>query len=180
MADSGPSTTSKSGLPPDDPKRKLVIVDPDSPNARHVSIVGDTYTILISGQDTDGRYCMTDMLVPPGGGPGPHRHDFEEMFIILDGEIEFTFRGEKAVAKAGSTVNIPANAPHFFKNVAAKPARLLCICSPAGQDEFFVALGDPVESRTSPARHLSKEEQQAFIAKARMLAPQYRTELLGP
>ena len=89
-------------------------------------------------------------------------------------------RGEKSTAKAGSTVNIPANAPHFFKNVAAKPARLLCVCSPAGQDEFFLALGDAVESRTSPAHHLSKEEQQAFIAKAKMLAPKYRTELLGP
>jgi Cupin domain len=32
--------------------------------------------------------------VPPGGGPPPHRHDFEEMFTLIDGEIEFTFRGE--------------------------------------------------------------------------------------
>ena len=36
-------------------------------------MVGDTYTILLSGEDTDGRYCLIDMLVPPGGGPGPHR-----------------------------------------------------------------------------------------------------------
>ena len=56
------------------------------------------------------------MHVPPGGGPPPHRHDFEEMFTVLDGEIEATFRGEKSVVRAGETVNIPANAPHQFQN----------------------------------------------------------------
>ncbi|HEX7517568.1 MAG TPA: hypothetical protein VF345_09810 [Chthoniobacterales bacterium] len=32
---------------------------------------------------------------------------------------------------------IPANAPHFFTNAFGAAARLLCICAPAGQEEFF-------------------------------------------
>jgi quercetin dioxygenase-like cupin family protein len=32
------------------------------------------------------------MLVAPSGDPPPHRHDIEEMFTILDGEIEVAFR----------------------------------------------------------------------------------------
>ncbi len=24
--------------------------------------------------DTNGRFCLIDMYVPPGGGPPPHRH----------------------------------------------------------------------------------------------------------
>ena len=44
--------------------------------------MGDTYTILLTGKDTAGRYCLIDMYVPPGGGPPPHRHDFEESFTI--------------------------------------------------------------------------------------------------
>ena len=63
------------------------------------------------------------MKIPHCGGPGPHRHDFEEMFHLLDGEIEFTFRGEKQVVKAGMTVNIPANAPHFCTNIEGQRAR---------------------------------------------------------
>jgi hypothetical protein len=47
-------------------------------------MVGDTYTILLSSNDTAARYCLIDMHVPTGGGPGPHRHDFEEMFTILE------------------------------------------------------------------------------------------------
>jgi quercetin dioxygenase-like cupin family protein len=140
-----------SGDTPDDANNKLTIANPDDPKMRHISVAGGTYTILVTGTETGGRYCLIDMLVPPGGGPPPHRHDFEEMFTILDGQIDLTFRGEVHRASAGSTVNIPANAPHSFKNNSAKPARLLCMCTPAGQEEFFVAVGDPVDSYRAAA-----------------------------
>lgn len=120
------------------------------------------------------------MHVPPGGGPGPHRHDFEEMFSVLEGEIEVTFRGEKSVARAGETINIPANAPHHFRNVSRSPARLLCLCAPAGQEEFFLEIGVPVAGRTTPPPELDAAAQSAFLAKAAALAPKYRTELLPP
>jgi mannose-6-phosphate isomerase-like protein (cupin superfamily) len=77
--------------------------------------------MLLTGTDIAGRYCLIDMLVPPGGGPPPHRHDFEEMFSILEGEIEFTFREAISIVRAAETVNIPANAPHCFRNAAALP-----------------------------------------------------------
>jgi hypothetical protein len=54
-------------IPPDDPNRKLSVVEPDDPALRHVAVVGGTYTILLSGRDTAGRYCLIDMLVPPAG-----------------------------------------------------------------------------------------------------------------
>jgi uncharacterized cupin superfamily protein len=118
------------------------------------------------------------MLVPPGGGPPPHRHDFEEMFTILDGEIELTFRGETQRAGAGLTVNIPANAPHWFKNKSNRPARLLCMCTPSGQEEFFMAVGDPVDSRTAPPPKLSEAERAERVQRAKALSGKYRTELL--
>jgi quercetin dioxygenase-like cupin family protein len=174
------SATAQSGapIPPDDATRKLKLANPDNPDARHVSVAGGTYTILMSGKDTAGRYSLIDMLVPPGGGPPPHRHDFEEMFTILDGEIELTFRGQVHRASAGSTVNIPANAPHSFKNKSEKPVRMLCMCTPAGQEELFMEVGDPVESRTAPPPKLSPAEQADRIQRAKSLAAKYRTELL--
>lgn len=87
------------------------------------------------------------MHIPPGGGPGPHRHDFEETFLVLEGDIEATFRGEKSTVHAGETINIPANAPHQFQNASSKPARLICICSPAGQEKFFLEVGVPASHR---------------------------------
>jgi quercetin dioxygenase-like cupin family protein len=120
------------------------------------------------------------MIVPDGGGPPPHRHDFEEMFTLLEGELEFTFRGETTIVRAGSTVNIPANAPHRFTNSSGVAAHMLCMCTPAGQEEFFIAVGDPLERRSSPPPRLDMDQAEERIRKAKALAPKYRTELLTP
>ena len=168
----------ESSLPLDDLSRVLALARADDPSSRHFGLVGDTYTILLSGADTAGKFCLIDMFIPSGGGPPPHRHDFEETFILLDGEMEATFRGATKVVKAGETIHIPANAPHQFHNSSSAPVRLLCICAPAGQEEFFAQVGVPVATRTTPPPKLDKAGQAAFLAKARVLAPKYRTELL--
>ena len=168
-------------IPPDDPARRLTVARPDQDQSLpHLGLVGDTYTILVAGSDTAGKYTLIDMHVPPGGGPPPHRHDFEEMFTVLDGEVEVTFRGESLTARAGETINVPANAPHAFTNAGAGPSRLLCLCAPAGQDKFFALVGQPVASRTEPPPPLDPAAQAAFIEKVQALAPQYRTELQPP
>jgi quercetin dioxygenase-like cupin family protein len=176
MTDNPP--TKPQALPPDDLTRALIAAASDNPSLPHIGLVGDTYTILLSGKDTAGRFCLIDMHIPPNGGPPPHRHDFEESFILLDGEIEATFRGTKSTARAGETIHIPANAPHQFHNVSDKPVRLLCICSPAGQEDFFAEVGIPVATRTTPPPPLDAAAQAAFIAKVKALAPKYKTELL--
>lgn len=168
-------------IPDDDLSRSLTVARPDSDETLvHIGLVGDTYTILVSGEDTSGAYTLIDMHVPPGGGPPPHRHDFEEMFSVLDGEVEVTFRGETMTARSGETINIPSNAPHAFRNVGDQPARLLCLCAPAGQEEFFLEVGQRVGTRTEPPPPLDETSEQAVRTKAGALAPQYRTQLLPP
>lgn len=172
-----PATTH---IAPDDPTRQLAAVHPDDPDLQHVGVVSDTYTILMSGADTGGRYALLDMLVPPGGGPPPHRHDFEEMFHVLDGEVVVSFRDQQVTAAAGMTVNIPARAPHHFTNESDRDARLLCMVSPPGLDQYFAAFGDPLPSRTAPAAQLSPDQLQHRLAEAAPLAQRYRIENLPP
>ena len=179
MSDNGSaSARASSPIPADDLQRVLTVAQADAQRAAHVGVVGDTYTILLTGNDTGGRFCLIDMYVPPGGGPPPHRHDFEETFVLLEGELELTFRGSKSVARAGDTVNIPSNAPHQFHNSSQKAVRMLCLCSPAGQEKFFLEVGVPVETRTTPPPKLDKDAQEKLAAKVKDLAPKYRTELL--
>jgi len=157
----------------------LTLARPDNDQTLpHIGLVGDTYTITVSGDETNGRFCVIDMHIPPGGGPAPHRHDFEETFILLEGEIEATFRGKQALVRAGDTINIPANAPHQFHNSSSKAVRLLCICSPAGQEKFFLEVGVRVSTRTTSPPKLDDKQMAAFFEKAKGLAPKYRTELL--
>jgi quercetin dioxygenase-like cupin family protein len=175
-----PPSQAATMIPADDPTRSFTLARSDNPNLPHIGLVGDTYTILVAGEDTAGRYSLIDMHIPPGGGPPPHRHDFEEMFSVLEGEIETTFRGKKTIIRAGETINIPANAPHQFQNKSAEAVRLLCLCSPAGQEEFFKEVGVRVATRTTPPPPLDEEAEAAFVAKVKALAPKYRTELLPP
>ena len=167
-----------STIPADDPLRSFTLSHADDPVLPHLGVAGDTYTILVTGNDTAGRYCLIDMHVPPGGGPPPHRHDFEESFTVLEGEIEATFRGLKQTIRTGQVINIPANAPHQFRNQSAQAARLLCCCSPAGLEELFLEVGVPVATRTTPPPKPDAAAEDAFRAGAEALAPKYRTELL--
>lgn len=168
------------GIPPDDPQRNLTVARPDDASLPHLGVVGDTYTVLLSGNDTAGRFCLIDMQVPPGGGPPPHRHDFEETFILLEGELEATFRGNKSTVHAGETIHIPSNAPHQFHNSSQQPVRMLCICSPAGQENFFAQIGVLVETRTTPPPKPTEAQKKEMESKLPALLVKYRTEMLRP
>jgi quercetin dioxygenase-like cupin family protein len=173
-------TSNVTALPDDDLERVLVVATPDGSDVKHISLAGGSYTVLVSGAQTAGRYCLIDMLVPPNGGPPPHRHDFEEMFTLLEGELAFSFRGETRVVAAPATVAIPANAPHAFRNTSDHTVHMLCMCTPAGQETYFAAVGVAVASRDAAPPVLSAQEQAEKRALAQSLALQYRTEFLPP
>src|ERR687896_2758171 len=77
-----------------------------------VSVLGDTYRIVIGGEQTNGAYALIDMLIPSKGGPGPHSHaTFQEAFYILDGEIKVITKEKIYTATKSSYVNIPFDGP---------------------------------------------------------------------
>lgn len=171
--DSGPAAVA-----PDDPTREISVRRPDTDETlAHYGVVGDNYTMVLNGEDTAGRFALIDMLVPAGGGPPPHRHDFEEMFYLLEGQIEFTFRGEATTVNAGEVVNIPARAPHFFHNSTGADARMLCFVSPPGLDEYFSKWGQPLPTRTTVSE-MSAEEAEQSLSAALELGPHFAIENL--
>ena len=111
-----------------------------------ISIFGDTYRVITSGKQTGGVYAVIDMLVPPGGGPGPHAHaDTEESFYVIEGEVVVRSAQGAYTARKGAYVRIPkGGAVHNFRNESKSVARLLCTVMPAGLEELFVEIGQPV------------------------------------
>jgi uncharacterized cupin superfamily protein len=87
------------------------------------------------------------------------------------GELEFTFRGVKQTVRSGETINIPANAPHWFRNSSAAPARLLCTCSPAGQEEFFMKVGVPRRDSHNASTHARRGRRSRIQGKGRSASP---------
>ncbi len=115
---------------------------------KSLSIAGGCYRIVVSGKETNGEYAVIEMLVPPGGGPGPHAHpEIHETFYVVDGEVEFMTETGKYVAGKGAFVSIPlGGGAHGFKNKTNEVACLICTVMPAGLDEFFEEIGKPIEA----------------------------------
>lgn len=139
-------------------------------DGQSVSVVGDTYRILVTGKETGGAFTTIDMLIPPNGGPGPHAHaDFQETFYVVDGEVEVKSEASAYTAKKGSYVVVPKGGiVHQFKNRSDKTAHLLCTVVPAGLEEFFEEVGKPVQTGTflPPPPPMSPEEQQKMLKTA--------------
>ncbi len=53
-----------------------------------------------------------------GEGADPHRHPYEETFVIQEGTAEFTVGGETFEVGAGSIVVAPAGITHSFKGAS--------------------------------------------------------------
>lgn len=159
--------------------RPVTITTLEAQEGQSISVVGDTYRILLSGQQTKGTYTIIDMLIPPQGGPGPHAHAaIQESFYVVEGQIEFQSESQTYTASQGSFVDIPlGGAVHSFKNKTDQLAHLLCVVVPAGLDGFFTEIGEPVESGTflaPPTMTPAKQQQVEEIAK------RYGQELFPP
>ena len=83
-----------------DPINDLTTVGPQ--NGQTFSVVGDTYRLVVTGEQTGGAYAVVDMLIPPQGGPGPHAHAaFQEAFYVMEGEIEVKTESRTYTARKG-------------------------------------------------------------------------------
>jgi quercetin dioxygenase-like cupin family protein len=125
-------------------KATPITVDPTG--GEILSVVGGNYRILVSGKQTNGVFSTIEMLVPPQNGPGAHSHaNFYESFYIVEGEVEVHSEAGSYVAKKGSFVVVPEGGiVHYFKNISDQMAQLLCTVVPAGLEEFFEEIGEPV------------------------------------
>ena len=142
-----------------------------------VSLVGDVYRFLATGEDTNGMYTLIEALVGPGGGPPPHVHSREEEgFYILEGEITFTINGERVVATAGMFANMPVGTPHSFKNESNKPAKMLVSVAPAGLEKMFMEVGVPLAEGATTALPPTREDIEKLLA----IAPKYGIEIRSP
>lgn len=100
--------------------------------------------IHLTGEDTDGAFCMLIDEPPAGWSLPAHLHlDAGETIHVLAGEFEMTVDGATERIGPGDTVHVPAGVVHAGGNVGAAPGRRLLVFGPAGMEEFFREAGAP-------------------------------------
>ena len=88
---------------------------------------------LLDGEDTAGRLCLFEFLVPPGARvPAPHYHEHvDEVAYGLEGVLTFTVDGQSTELGPGERCFIPRGAVHHFVNAGSETTRTLSLLSPA-------------------------------------------------
>ncbi|MFL5661501.1 MAG: cupin domain-containing protein [Ktedonobacteraceae bacterium] len=75
--------------------------------------------------DTNVSFIWVDML--PGDGVRLHKHPYEEVFVVQEGQATFTVGSTTLEVKAGHIVIVPPDLPHKFINSGEGPLRQIDI-----------------------------------------------------
>jgi quercetin dioxygenase-like cupin family protein len=136
---------------------------------------GDLYRFLVTGAETGGAYFAMEAIVPPGGGPPPHIHRYEdETFYVVEGDCSFLLDREWITAGVGDFVNVPRGAVHRFENQGTRAARMILTFTPAGLEKFF----EETLTRTLDTTVEIPDNVEAVAARYAAAAPRYGLQFL--
>ena len=108
-----------------------------------LNVLGDHMTVRLTAAETGGRFTLVEQVNEPGVGIPMHLHDREdEVFHILEGQMEFQLGDQSVTAVAGTTVFLPRMIPHTWKVVGDVPARTLLSVFPGGAEAMWQELSD--------------------------------------
>jgi quercetin dioxygenase-like cupin family protein len=137
---------------------------------------GDLYRFLVTGAESGGAYFAMEAFVPPGGGPPPHIHRYEdETFYIVEGRMDFLLGEETITGGAGDFVNVPRGTVHRFHNAGATATRMILTFTPAGIEHFFEETLERALSPTQTPPDNVDEVAARYVA----AAPRYGIEFVG-
>ncbi len=135
---------------------------------------GDRYTIKVTGAETRGAFALMECLIYPDSFTPPHIHHAEdEMFYILEGTLTLWVGGRSVMGEAGTFVVVPKSTIHAFKNETDVNVRALIMLTPAGFEQFFLAIGVPVSGEHTTPPPPATDAIETVIR----LAPAYHMEV---
>ena len=138
---------------------------------------GALMTFLATGEDTHGQFALIEAVGRRGNVPPPHIHHREdEIFYILEGEIDFSVSDRTIKGTPGTMIFLPRDVRHSF-TIESEQYRMLILVTPAGFEAWFREFSVP-----APAMTLPPANEPAYGEVRRMLeaAPRYGLEFVLP
>jgi quercetin dioxygenase-like cupin family protein len=106
---------------------------------RSVPMVGGA-PCTVKVRETDGGLGLFEYVMAPGtSGPGPHSHrGLEEIFHVIEGQVELLLGGGRLRASAGTSGRIPTGTVHGFSNPGPGRSVLLVAFYSAEAHEAYI------------------------------------------
>ena len=99
------------------------------------------FLVKASAETTGGSFSIVEEVAPLDTPPHVHANE-DELFIVLEGEHEFTVGETVFDVGPGAVVFAPRGIPHSHRRVVPRTGRFLTLVSPAGFEGFFRELSD--------------------------------------
>jgi quercetin dioxygenase-like cupin family protein len=116
----------------------------------HAHAGGATSFTALSSAQNPGGVAVQMGTMPEGSGPPFHRHPtFDEVFIVLEGMLEFQVNDEVHTARPGDLVHVPGELPHALRCIEGNAdgvAKIIMLVTPARFEDFFHELGRLVDA----------------------------------
>jgi mannose-6-phosphate isomerase-like protein (cupin superfamily) len=139
--------------------------------------LGSLVIVHASGKDTSGRFLFTETLLPPGAWQPLHLHRREDQcWLVLEGEMTFYVPGAEKTCRPGESAFGPMGVPHTHRVISPAPARIAEVNSPAGFEEFLIAVGQPAATLELPTLPAEPPDLDRIAGIAR----RFGIDVLGP
>ena len=93
------------------------------------NVLGDSITLRLTAEQTDGKYSVAEFATPGGVGQPPHTHAWDETYLVLEGELNLNINGQPTV---GGVVHAPTPNGDF--------CRYVMVGQPGGVESVFKSL----------------------------------------
>ncbi len=128
-----------------DPKTIPAVPSKVIPNGdgTQLNVLGSEITLKLAGEDTYGLLALLEDFNQPGVGIPLHVHTRkDEIFRVLEGQVEFVLGDDTRVLGPGDVAFAPRNIPHSWRVIGDTPARSIMVATPAGIERMFEQLGE--------------------------------------
>ncbi|MGY1829190.1 quercetin 2,3-dioxygenase [Geodermatophilus sp. SYSU D01180] len=118
----------------------------------HAMLFGDLFTVLLSGDETEGQFGIITSECPAGELIPTHAHaETHETFGILEGRVRLFFEDAEGTKQSqlltpGDFGFVPAGFAHAYR--VEEAARIMGVLS-GGFERFFQHMGTPTDHPTT-------------------------------
>ena len=111
---------------------------------------GGLHTWLARDHETVDSFLLFEDAVEAGKRTPLHTHpESDETFYVLEGAILLHIDGQQHELRAGGVAIVPRGVPHAFL-VTSDAARMLCLHTPGGGEQFYRHASEPAVEGEPP------------------------------